>query len=148
MAQIVAMFLGLAGGVVGWFATNLYGRSLVLLFELRALAHEEMLFSADLTPELELPLFNASGERLRRIASRLKALDETSPALLRRIWAAGDYHPGAAADALVGYAYAYDRSERRKWRDKVEGALRFSLWPDRDLLRMQRSSGTDAGCRK
>jgi hypothetical protein len=143
MAQFAAMFLGLAGGVVGWFATNLYGRSLVLLFELRALAHEEMLFSADLTPELELPLFNASGERLRRIASRLKALDETSPAIVRRIWAAVDYHPGAAADALVAYAYAYDRSERRKWRGKVERALRFSLWADRTSRLVQRLSDTN-----
>jgi hypothetical protein len=42
------VLIGLAGGVVAWVATNFYGRSLVLFFELRTLAHEETLFSADL----------------------------------------------------------------------------------------------------
>jgi hypothetical protein len=69
MVPIVAVLLGLAGGVVAWFAANFYGRSLVLFFELRTLAHEEMLFSADLKPELDRVLYNASAERLRRIAS-------------------------------------------------------------------------------
>ena len=36
MVQIVAVMLGLAGGIVAWFAANFYGRSLVLFFELRA----------------------------------------------------------------------------------------------------------------
>lgn len=35
MVEIVAVLLGLAGGVAAWFASNFYGQSLVLFFELR-----------------------------------------------------------------------------------------------------------------
>jgi hypothetical protein len=137
MVQIVAVLLGLFGGAAGWFAANFLGKSLVQFFELRALVYEEMLFSADLTPELELPLFNASGERLRRIASRLKSLEETALPVVRQIWEMGGYDPADAADAIVRYAYSYDRAQRRKLRSNIEKALRFKLWTDPPASRIE-----------
>jgi hypothetical protein len=130
MMQIVAVMLGLAGGVIAWFAANFYGRSLVLFFELRALAHEEMLFSADLTPALDPVQYNASAERLRRIAARLKALAETALPAVKRLWLFSGYNPSAAADLLVRYAYSFDPGQRRRLRSEVEKALRFALWID------------------
>jgi hypothetical protein len=130
MIQIVAVLLGLAGGVLAWFAANFYGRSLVLFFELRTLAHEEMQFSADLRSDLDAVQYNASAERLRRIASRLKALDETALPAVKRLWSLTGYDPGAAADALVRYAYSYDPAQRRQFRGDVEKTLRFKLWTE------------------
>jgi hypothetical protein len=130
MIQIVSVLLGLAGGVVAWIGANFYGRFLVLFFELRTLAHEEMLFSADLTSALDPVQYNASAERLRRTASRLKALAETAPAAVKRLWSLTGYDPGAAADALVRYAYSYDPPQRKRLRSDVEKALHFKLWPD------------------
>jgi hypothetical protein len=130
MVQIVAVSLGLAGGVVAWFAANFYGKGLVLFFELRTLAHEEMLFSADLNSDLDPAQFNASAERLRRLASRLKALAETAPPTVRRIWSLGGYDPGTAADLIVGYAYSFAPTDRRRFRSDIEKALRFKLWSD------------------
>jgi hypothetical protein len=139
MIQIVSVLLGLAGGVAGWFAANFYGRSLILFFELRAQAHEEMLFSADLRPELDRVNFNASAERLRRTASRLKALAGGAPAAVKGVWSFGGYSPGDAADALVGYAYTYDPTTRRVFRSRIEKTLRLRLWTD---TRHERSAGS------
>jgi hypothetical protein len=130
VVQIVAVMLGLIGGVVAWFGANFYGKSLVLFFELRALTHEEMMFSADLTSMLDPVQYNASSERLRRLASRLKSLAETTPRPVRRLWLASGYNPGAAADLLMRYAYSFDPVERRRLRPDVEKALRFALWPE------------------
>jgi hypothetical protein len=102
----------------------------VLFFELRALAREEILFSADLNPDTDPAPFNASAERLRRIASRLRVLAETAPPPVRGIWSFGGYHPGAAADAIVGYAYSYDTAQRRGFRSEIEKALGLRLWSD------------------
>ena len=130
MVQIVAVMLGLAGGIVAWFAANFYGRSLVLFFELRALAHEEMLFSADLTPALDAVQYNASAERLRRIASRLKSLAETALPQVKRLWLFGGHNPSAAGDLLMQYAYSFDPAQRRRLRMDIEKAFRFALWSD------------------
>lgn len=89
-----------------------------------------MLFSADLTPELDRSQFTASAERLRRIAARLKALAETSRPSVWHVWSFGGYNPGAAADAVAGYAYSFDPTQRRRFRADVEKALRFKLWND------------------
>ena len=115
---------------MAWFAANFYGRSLVLFFELRALAHEEMLFSADLTPALDAVQYNASAERLRRIASRLKSLAQTALPAVKRLWRFSGYNPSAGADLLVQYAYSYDPVQRRMLRAEIEKALRFVLWSD------------------
>lgn len=128
MIQIASVLLGLAGGLAGWFAANFLGKSLVLFFELRALTHEEMLFSADLNADMDRAQYNASAERLRRIASRLRVLAETAPPPVRGIWSFSRYNPGAAADAVVGYAYSYDPAQRYEFRSNIEKALRFRLW--------------------
>jgi hypothetical protein len=131
MSQLAGVLLGLAGGLAGWFAANFYGRSLVLFFELRGLAYEEMMFSADLTSTLDPVQFNASAERLRRIAARLKSLDEMAPVVVRGLWSWTGYQPGTAADSIVGYAYSVDPPQRHAFRARVEEALRFRLWSGR-----------------
>jgi hypothetical protein len=125
------------GGVVAWFAANFYGKSLVLFFELRTLAHEELMFTADLTSMLDPAQYIASAERLRRIASRLKSNAEMALPLVKRLWLLGGYTPGGAADLLMHYAYSFDSIERRQLRPGLEKALRFALWPERPVTETQ-----------
>lgn len=65
-----------------------------------------------------------------QVAARLKALEETALPPVRWIWAVRAHDPGVVADALVRYAYTYDRAARRAVRSDVEKALCFKLWTE------------------
>jgi hypothetical protein len=65
-AAIDSLLLGFAGGVVAWFLTNFYGRPLTRFFELRDQAHEEIVFTNNLSPMVDPQRIEKGAEVLPR----------------------------------------------------------------------------------
>ena len=127
-SAIGSVLLGFAGGVAAWFLTNFYGRPLTRFFELRDQAHEEIVFTNNLGPMVDPQRLNKGAEVVRRIASRMHAVDGALPQLLRRVLLWRGYNTTAAARGLIGYANSLARpDDRAKLLQTVESALKFKI---------------------
>ena len=81
MGPIASAALGFVGGIVGWFATNYWGRTLLRFWDLRLEAHETMFVYANVSTDHPGSLARAEDGsiRLRRLGAKIDAIRTVLP---------------------------------------------------------------------
>jgi hypothetical protein len=133
MEQIMSTVLGFIGGVIAWFATNYWGRTLLKFWDLRLEAHEAMFLFSDVRADSirSLGRANEGSLRFRELGAKIEGLRSVLPAPLS--WClhkrSYDLHEGALG--LIGLSNALGRDDpgATRFRVQAQRALRLPVDP-------------------
>jgi hypothetical protein len=133
MEQLMSTVLGFVGGVVGWFATNYWGRELLRFWDLRLEAHEAMFSFANVRADHPASLVRA-GEgslRFRTISAKVDALRAVLPVPLSWYLQIRSYDLHEGALGLIGLSNALGADDNSAMRCRVQAqrALRLPVDP-------------------
>ena len=104
MGPIASSALGFVGGIVGWFATNYWGRTFLRFWDLRLEAHETMFIYANVSADRPASLARAEdgSVRLRQLGAKIDAIRVVLPAPLCWYLHMRNYDLHLAALGLTG----------------------------------------------
>jgi hypothetical protein len=101
MEPLVSSALGVAGGIVAWFATNYWGRTLLKFWDLRLEAHETMFFYANVLADR--PAGAQEGRvHLRQLGAKIEGITAVLPTPIHWYLRIRNYDLHSAARGLTG----------------------------------------------
>jgi len=132
MGMIVSTALGFVGGIVSWFATNYWGRTLSHFWDLRLETHETIFFYANISADRPANSANAGDGRiqLRKLGAKIDALRAVLPAPLRWYLLARHYDLHSAALGLTGLSNSLGVSDSDTVRFRVQAQKSLCLPTD------------------
>src|SRR5260370_39191791 len=123
MGPIASSALGFVGGIVGWFATNYWGRTLLRFWDLRLEAHATMLARAE-----------EGSVRLRQLGAKIDAIRAVLPTPLCWYLHIRKYDLHLSALGLTGLSNSRD-SDAVRFRVQAQRGLRLPIDPrERDQV--------------
>jgi hypothetical protein len=119
--------LGVAGGIVAWFATNYWGRTLLKFWDLRLEAHETMFFYANVSADRPATLARAEEGRvhLRQLGAKIEGITTVLPTPIYWYLHIRNYDLHLAARGLTGLSNSLGGDD--------SGTVRFRVQAQRGL---------------
>ncbi len=120
---------GIVSGIVSWFATNYWGRTLSRFWDLRLEAHETIFFYSNISADHQMSLANADDGRvqLRKLGAKIDALRAALPTPLGWYLRARDYDLRLAALGLTGLSNSLGARESDVVRFRVQAQRALCL---------------------
>jgi len=142
MELIASSALGFAGGIVGWFATNYWGRTLLRFWDLRLEAHETMFIYANVFVDHPGSLARAEdgSVRLRQLGAKIDALRVVLTGPLYLYLHMRNYDLRSAALGLTGLSNSLGArdGDAVRFRLQAQRALRLPIdLTERDQVELE-----------
>jgi hypothetical protein len=142
MGLVASSALGFVGGLLGWFATNYFGRTLLRFWDLRLEAHETMFLYADVSADRPASLARAEdgSARLRQLGAKIDALRVALPRPLCLFLHMRNYNLRSAALGLIGLSNSLGARDTDAvgFRVQAQRALRLPIDPtERDQVELE-----------
>jgi hypothetical protein len=138
--------LGFVGGIIGWFATNYWGRSLLRFWDLRLEAHETIYLYANVSADrpADLARTREGSAHHRELGAKIDALRAVLPAALSWYLRARRYDLRLAAQGLTGLSNSLgvNDGDMVRFRVQAQKSLRLRSDPE-DRERVEREQRLD-----
>jgi hypothetical protein len=132
--KIFSSALGFVGGMIAWFATNYWGRSLLRFWDLRLEAHETIYLYANVRADRPSDLARAqeASNHFRKLGAKIDGLRTVLPAPLSWYLRARRYHLQLAAEGLTGLSnwLGVDDDKTSQFRVLAQKNLRLPIDPE------------------
>jgi hypothetical protein len=149
MVTILSSVLGFLGGIIAWFATNYWGRTLLRFWDVRLEAHETMYLYANVYahPLADEAITKDGRVRLRKLGAKIDGLRMVLLWPLFWYLRARGYDLRLAAHGLTGLSNSLGRDDKvaARFRVQAQKHLRLPTDPkDRERVECEQRGDGDA----
>ncbi|SRR6266852_5104553 len=132
MGPILSSVLGFVGGIIAWFATNYWGRSLLRFWDVRLEAHETMYLYANVYADRPADLARAQegSANFRKLGAKIDGLRAILPPLLSWYLRVRGYDLRLAAQGLTGLSNSLGVKDGDMVRFRVQAQKNLCLPTD------------------